>query len=240
MSTGLISKILVMTSYVYNTRNNPLSTIEENVSSEANFEASESSLISETANLILSLEKKLISRFDGLDKEILNLKDVIIKNLQDENQRLRKKVSDLESNVISLESDLNSLEQYGRRNNIKISGILDTVPDQNLEQKVIQILDEIDVSVSPNDIEACHRMGSAVNNSRKIIVRFTNRKFAKKALLNRSKLRKVPSISPNYNIFVNENLTLRNRKIAFLCRKLKRADHIEKTFTRDGTVHIST
>ena len=101
-----------------------------------NFEASDSSVISETANLILSLEKKLISRFNGLDKEKLNLKDVIIKNLQEENQSLRKKVSDLESKVISLESDHNSLEQYGRRNNIEISGILDTVPDQNLEQKV--------------------------------------------------------------------------------------------------------
>ena len=41
-----------MTSHVYNARNNPLSTIEENVSSEANIEASESSVISETANLI--------------------------------------------------------------------------------------------------------------------------------------------------------------------------------------------
>ena len=115
---------------------NPLSTIEENVSSEVNFEASESYVISETANLILSLEKKLISRFNGLDKEKLNLKDVIIKDLQDENQRLRKKVTDLESNVISLESDHNSLEQYGRRNNIEISGILDTVLDQNREQKI--------------------------------------------------------------------------------------------------------
>ena len=44
----------------------------------------------------------------------------------------------------------------------------------------------------------------------------------------------------NYKIFVNKNLTLRNRKIAFLFRKLKRVDHIEKTFTRDGTVHFSS
>ena len=159
-----------MTSHVYNTRNNPLSTIKENVSSEANFEASESSVISETANLILSLEKKLISRYDGLDKEMLSLKDVIIKNLQDKNQRLRKKASDLESKVISLECDHNSLEHYGWRSNVEISGILNTVPDQNLEQKVIEILDEIDVSVSPNDIEACHHMGSSVNNSRRRIV----------------------------------------------------------------------
>ena len=83
-------------------------------------------------------------------------------------------------------------------------------------------------------------MGSSVNNSRRIIVRFTNKKFAKKTLLNRSKLQKIPSKSVNYNIFVNENLTLRNRKIAFLCQKLKRADHINKTFTRDGTVHTSS
>ena len=66
-----------------------------------------------------------------------------------------------------------------------------------------------------------------------------NRKFSKNAVLNRSKLRKIPSTSSNYNIFINENLTLRNSKITFLCRKLKRADHIEKTFARDGTVHIS-
>ena len=63
-------------------------------------------------------------------------------------------------------------------------------------------------------------MSSSVNNSRRIIVRFTNRKFAKKTLLNRNKLRKVPSTSSNYNIFVNENLTLRNCKIAFLVENL--------------------
>ena len=74
---------------------NPVSTIEENVSFEANFEASESSIIPETPNLILSLEKKLIWRFDCLDKKILNLKHVIIKNLPVENQRFRKKVNDL-------------------------------------------------------------------------------------------------------------------------------------------------
>ena len=110
------------------------------------------------------------------DKEVLNIKDVITKNLQVENHRLRKKVSDLESKVISLESDYDSLEQYGRRHNIEICGILDSVLDQNLEEKVIKILDEIDVSVSTNDIEACYLMVSSVNNSRRIIVPFTNRK----------------------------------------------------------------
>ena len=48
---------------------------------------------SETATLIINLEKTMTSIFDGLDSELLNLKDVIIKNLQAENERLRKKVN---------------------------------------------------------------------------------------------------------------------------------------------------
>ena len=46
----------------------------------------------------------MASRFDGLDNELLNLKDVIIKNLQVENERLRKKVNVLENKVLTLES----------------------------------------------------------------------------------------------------------------------------------------
>ena len=143
----------------------------------------------ETATLIINLEKKMTSRFDGLDNELLNLKDAIIKNLQVENERLRKKVNVLENKILNLESEHNSLEQYGRRNNIKITGIPDSVPDQNLEEKVVDILNEIIVNVSPKDTEACHRVGVSKNSSKKTIVGFINRKHAKKALLSRKNLR---------------------------------------------------
>ena len=85
---------------------------------------------------------------DGLDKELLNLKDVIIKDLQVENQRLRMKVNNLENKVMSLEMNGNHLEQYGRRNNLEITGIPDDVSDKNLEEKVIQVLSEIQVNAS--------------------------------------------------------------------------------------------
>ena len=79
-------------------------------------------------------------RFDGLDIELLNLKDVIIKNLQVENERLRKNVNVLENKVLTLENEHNSLEQYGLQNNIEIN-----VPDQNLEEKVADTLREVSV-----------------------------------------------------------------------------------------------
>ena len=172
-------------------------------------------------------------RFDGLDIELLNLKDVIIKNLQVENERLRKNVNVLENKVLTLENEHNSLEQYGLQNNIEIN-----VPDQNLEEKVADTLKEVSVAVSPKDIEACHRVGVSKNDSKKTIVRFVNRKHAKKALTSRKNLRK--SSSPNCNVFTNENLTVKNNEIAFLRRKLKRSGHLTKIYTRDRTVHVSS
>ena len=154
-----------MSSHNYNTRLNSLTSNEESTLTEVS--ASNDAIVdapsqtnattsqfSETATLIINLEKKMTSRFDGLDIELLNLKDVIIKNLQVENERLRKKVNVLENKVLTLESEHNSLEQYGRRNNIQITGIPNNVPDQNLEEKVVDILNEISVDVSPKDIEA--------------------------------------------------------------------------------------
>ena len=123
------------------------------------------------------------------------MKDVIIKSLQVENKRLRKKVNVLENKILTLESERNSLEQYGRCNNIEITGIPDSIPSQNLEEKVVDILNEISVNVSPKDIEACDRVVVSKNSSKKTIVRFINRKHAKKALLSRKNLRK--SSSPN-------------------------------------------
>ena len=91
-----------MSSHNYNTRLNSLTSNEESTLTEVS--ASNDAIVdapsqtnattsqfSETATLIINLEKKMTSRFDGLDIELLNLKDVIIKNLQVENERLRKK-----------------------------------------------------------------------------------------------------------------------------------------------------
>ena len=71
-----------MTSHNYNTRQNLL--------------ASNENRNPETSKLIIKLGSKLLLRFDNLDKEMLNLKDVIIKDFQVENQRLRNKINNLE------------------------------------------------------------------------------------------------------------------------------------------------
>ena len=44
--------------------------------------------------------------------DFLNMKDVIIKRLQDENELLHSKCSKLEDKVVSLESSVNQVEQH--------------------------------------------------------------------------------------------------------------------------------
>ena len=203
-----------MTPHNYNTRLNSFTWNEEttltevSTSNDAIVDAPSqtnvtSSQFSETATLIVNLEKRTTYRFDGLDNELLNLRDVTTKNPQVENERLRKKVNDLENKFLTLESEHNLIEQYVRRNNIEI-----------------------------------HRVGVSKNNSKKTIVYFINRKHTKKALISRKNLRK--SWSPNCNVFINENLTVKNNDIAFLSRKLNRSSHLTKIYTRDGTTYISS
>ena len=72
----------------------------------------------------------MFSSFDNLDKEILNLNDVVIKDLQVESQRLCNKINNLEkkqkknnTNLISLEENSNFLEQYVKGITLKSLGL---------------------------------------------------------------------------------------------------------------------
>ena len=162
--------------------------------------------------------------------------------MQDENTRLKVKCEKLENKVAILESNHNDLVQYGRHNNVVFSGILENVPDNNLESTVTSVLSAIDVQVEPRDIEACHRIGKPTSKTRKTIVRFVNRKNCEKILANKKKLLKLSNAKHNFhagtNIFVNENLTPMNEIIAYNCRKLKRSGLIHACYSRNGIVYI--
>ena len=118
------------------------------------------------ASLEVNLNNSIKYIKSDLKDEINNLKDVIIKRLQDENVILRNRCSNLEQKLIEFETSTNKLEQYGRRNNIIISGIPESVNTEDLEESVTEILSDIDVNVTTNDIEACHRVGKRDNKIR--------------------------------------------------------------------------
>ena len=58
----------------------------------------------------------------------------------------------MENRLAFIESSHDALEQYGRRNNLVISGIPDSVQDSELESTVTSILSDIDVNVESLDL----------------------------------------------------------------------------------------
>ena len=173
----------------------------------------------------------------------MNIKDVIIQRLQEDHLKLKERVRCLEDKVVQLEIKNNSLEQYGRRNNLEIEVIPTSISDDELEKTTVGILNSMNVNLDSSDVEACHRIGRSKDGKpKKTIIHIVNRKFCKKALLNRKKLSPVDindyEIQLKNKVFIIENLANYNNKIAFYCRKLKKA--FGKCYSRDGVVHIAT
>ena len=133
-------------------------------------------------NVINSLKDEISNGNSSLKGEINNLKDTVIKRLQEENQNLQQKGNKLEEKIVKLETEQNSLAQYGRRNNIVISGIPDFIDHNNLENTVISMMSGINAKIEENDIEACHRFGKpdVTSKSKKTVARFANRKNCNK------------------------------------------------------------
>ena len=129
---------------------------------------------------------------------MLEQKNEIIAQFQNENRglkleilELKEKIEEKTGQVNELEKDMVNLQQYIRRNNIEICGIPDNVNIDVLEDCVIDIAKTIDVSIEKFEIEACHRIESgnkARRGPKNTIVGFTNRKTCNKLYDNKKKL----------------------------------------------------
>ena len=126
------------------------------------------------------------------------------------------------------------LQQYTRRENIRISGIIET-DGERLKTKIIELEEEMDLHITERDINVCHRLGANKGNrTRAIIVRFFARDIKHDFLVNKNKLRN----KENYRgVYINEDLTpLRSKLLQYV----KRQDVVESAFTREGKVICRT
>ena len=85
-------------------------------------------------------------------------------------------------------------------------------------------------------------LGNIIMALKRALLRFINRKYCKKAMLNRKQLQRIDLKKHQFvtgtKIFINENLTVKNEHLAFNCRQLKKRNYIFSTFTKKGIVYI--
>ena len=87
-------------------------------------------------------------------------------------------IAELDKKVSTLEFELDELQQYTRRPNLRIQGIEEDFRGEDLERKVLAVINshmKVDPPVERKDIERCHRLGrvdAQKNQPRTSIVRF--------------------------------------------------------------------
>ena len=102
-------------------------------------------------------------------------------------------------------------EQYNLCNYVEFSGIPDTINDDKLEDTVMESCKDVNIDVSETDIEACHRLPirlNATNVSKKVVVKFVNRKHTESILSNKFTLSSTDFSRLNINnkVYVNPSL----------------------------------
>ena len=145
----------------------------------------------------------------------------------------------LEKKLTEVEISRNKLEQYTRRNNIEIQGIPPQIPDEKLEEKVIEVFGAMNIAITKNDVEDCHRLGKSSENT---IARFVNRKHCNAILSKKFETSKIDKsklgFESNVKLYVSENLTPYNQHLASKCRELKRAGVIHSSWSSKGIIKL--
>ena len=141
----------------------------------------------------------------------------------------------LENRIVNLEKLQAKAEQYNRRNNVEISGISKEIPDEDLENNVIEICKNSNIIINPADIESCHRLPQGRNittDNKCVMVKFVNRKHSE--LMLRSK----KSISSKSKLYISHSLCPYYRYIWGKCKDLQRKGKVSKVFCLGAIVTI--
>lgn len=182
---------------------------------------------------------------DELAKEIRELRQTF-KNFQQQLDEKNNKITLLEDKVIHLQNQIDDNEQYGRRANLRFSGIDETGHGEDLESKLIEICNEhmkISPAVLPSDFERVHRIGRKTDTStrpRPVIVRFKSEKTRDRVFQSRASLKQKNErvAERSLKIFINEDLTTMRAKLAYETRVLKKANKIRDCWTYNGNIVI--
>ena len=87
-------------------------------------------------------------------------------------------VENLQRNLLLMRYENDRLEQYSRRETIKVVGLKEE-EGEDTEQKVLEIFKAVGGDITPADVSVVHRTGDRKRKGRPILVRFVSRKKRK-------------------------------------------------------------
>ncbi|KAK3095800.1 hypothetical protein FSP39_019362 [Pinctada imbricata] len=136
--------------------------------------------------------------------------------------------------IKTLKNRVDELEQYGRKNCVRIFGVPEDKVDT--DKAVLEISEKLDIPIQQSDIAVSHRVGPTKSGKpRPIIARITNYSLRHRLLKESKKLHKVEGMS---RVSVNQDLTKRRAKLAYESRQLVKKGQAKSTFVFDGKIFL--
>lgn len=174
------------------------------------------------------IQTKLDTHFDKIAKSH-RLNEVQIAHLE-------SKVSALENKIIQLESTIDDVDQYERRDTVIISG--PSLPEESNTENPAEIIvttikNQLHTNISLSDINVAHRIGKKLQGTKRpIIVKLQKRE--KKAELIQA------CITVRPPLHINESLTPSRRKLFTIIRKVRQQHRniFQQCYTSDGKIIV--
>jgi cell division septum initiation protein DivIVA len=180
----------------------------------------------------------------------------VTEGLQKEIASLREQLQEKDKQIESLQDAVDSLEQYSRRNCVRIGPIPES-DTENVHTIVEKVASSAGVVLPEGAIDRAHRVGKKPTAyqtySRSIIVKLTSYQHKAALMRSRKNLSTVdgaalftdvtwPALESTnrtvHKIFINDDLTQTRSKVAVKARELKRDKRVDDTWVRDGAIHV--
>lgn len=176
-----------------------------------------------------SEQKEIIKSLENAHDEIGDLKKALDeaaaknKQLEKTNEALRAKCSFTDTKVQGIDNRLVQSEQYSRRSNLEIQGVVKT-EHESVASIVAKIGSAIREPINESDIEVCHRVPTRNAEKTNIVVQFRSRAKRDNVLTN-AKSKRLTNNDLDLNspaaVYVNEHLCPTLKRLLAMCVKKK-------------------
>lgn len=174
------------------------------------------------------------------------LSDAVTGKLKSEISTLKRELVVRDEKIAALEDKIEDLEQYQRRNNVRISGIPEN-KDENTDAIIEKVAEAIGCVLPEGAIDRSHRVGrpGATTGPRPLLVKFVSYKSkrglmsCRKNLKSKSGAQILPGLKwSGEKVFLNDDLTAVRAKVAKAARDLKKQQRVDETWVWDGVVFV--
>ena len=193
--------------------------------------------VKESQDFIGQQYEKLKCEYNNLVK--------ISKTQEAEIKDIKSHSTELEESGKKEQDKVDSLEQYGRRNNLEIVGV-PCKEGENTNKIAMEVCKLIDVDITQDQISTSHRLQTKKRANEQItspiIVRFISRDVRNKVFSIRKLIRcadmKKFFINGIENLYVNENLTKFRKKLFWSAKQKAKSNGFRFYWTANGNIFV--